>query len=119
MLADEVAIPRGKAAEVLRPRAIGGRVDDDASDLAGAKFLRLGREPENGVDLALDELLLRVRGEHDLQVLSRVEAHVARHGGDEGVTARGRHRDRSTSELRDRTHASAAEQLVTTAVHTP
>jgi hypothetical protein len=102
--ADEVAIALCEAAEVLRPRAIGGRVDDEAPDLPGSKLLRFGREPEDRIDLTLDELLLGVRGEHDLQVLSRVEADIARHGGDKRVTPLRRDRDRPTPEVQDRTH---------------
>jgi hypothetical protein len=97
VLADKVTIADGEAAKVLRPGAIGTRVDDDPSDLSRAKLLGLEWEAQDGVDLAVDELLRRVVGEHDLEVLSRVEADVARHGGDEGLPGLVDHRHRSTS----------------------
>ena len=55
--ANEVAVAREQAAEILRPRPVEGTVEDDVTDIPGAQVLRLGREAEEGVDLAVYEQL--------------------------------------------------------------
>ena len=57
ILAHEFPIARQHAAEILRPWAVDGAVDDHMADLAGAQFLRLGRKAQEGIDLSLDEEL--------------------------------------------------------------
>src|SRR5207245_1798812 len=41
ILSYKIPVAYQHAAEVLRPRAVYGAIDDDVTDLAGAKFLRL------------------------------------------------------------------------------
>src|SRR5271169_5206676 len=53
ILSYELPVAGQHAAEILRPRAVDGAVDDDMADLAGAKFLRHRRQTEAGVDLAV------------------------------------------------------------------
>src|SRR5215831_20862674 len=49
--ADELAVAEGHAAEILRPRAILGRVDHDVADPLRSHLLRLRGKAEVGVDL--------------------------------------------------------------------
>jgi hypothetical protein len=58
MLPDECPVARKHAAEILRPRPVHRCIEDDPTDMPGAQFLRLRREAEEGVDLALDEQIL-------------------------------------------------------------
>jgi hypothetical protein len=58
MFADVVAVA-GQHAEIFRPRRVERAVDDDVPDIAGAQRLRLGRKPEEPVDLALDKRIDR------------------------------------------------------------
>ena len=51
MIADEVPVARQQTAEILRPWLVRGRVEDHATDLAGAQFLRLGGKPRNASTL--------------------------------------------------------------------
>ena len=60
ILADELAVARQHAAEVLRPGLVQGAVDDHVADVPGAQLLRLGRKAEEGIDLALGEQLHRL-----------------------------------------------------------
>ena len=53
--ADIVPACREHAAEILRPRAVYGAIDDHASDAAGTKFLGLGRKAKESINLALGE----------------------------------------------------------------
>jgi hypothetical protein len=55
---NELAITSEHAAEILRPRPVHCRFEDNATDLLRAQFLRLRRKPKEGVDLALDEQIL-------------------------------------------------------------
>jgi len=75
---DELPVPREHAAEVLGPRAVDGAVDDHMPDPPRAKFLRVRREPEVGVDLPFGEQALRLGPGMDdpVDVLARVQAHV-------------------------------------------
>src|ERR1700757_4994303 len=41
------------AAEILRPGPVDRTVDHDMADMPGPQLLRLGREPQKGVDLTL------------------------------------------------------------------
>ena len=56
----EFAIAAEHAAEILRPRPVHRRIEDDPADMPGAQFLRLRRKAEEGVDLAVDEQILRL-----------------------------------------------------------
>src|SRR5436189_137416 len=51
--ANELAVGRDQAAEVLGPGAVDGAVEQDPPDLPGPQLLRVGREPEKAVDLSL------------------------------------------------------------------
>ena len=81
MVADEVAVADQHAAEVLRPRLVGGAVEDHVADLAGAQLLRLGRKAEEGIDLALGEQLHRRcrRAGRPSRCPLRVEPDIGRH----------------------------------------
>src|SRR5262249_51250140 len=46
-------VGRNHAAKVLRPRAVDRRIQNHVTSIAGAYFLRLGREGKERVDLAL------------------------------------------------------------------
>jgi hypothetical protein len=52
---DELDPAEQYAAEVVRPRTIGGTVDQRMPDSAGAELLGLGRNSEKGIDLPVDE----------------------------------------------------------------
>ena len=71
--------------EVLRPRAVESAIDDDMPDLARAQVLRVGRQGEERVDLALDKKLLRSRKRagHPLDVLGGIESDIGGHAGDQ------------------------------------
>ena len=56
---DVVPVGRHHTAEILRPWAVGGSFDDYVAGTPGAQLLRLGREPEEGIDLSLGEELER------------------------------------------------------------
>ncbi len=57
MSADERAVAERDTAEILRPWLVRGRAEYHATDFARPQLLRLGREAEKGVDLALGEQL--------------------------------------------------------------
>src|SRR6516162_506935 len=57
MLAHEFAVSGQHAAKILRPRPVGRRAEDHVACMAGAQLLGFGREPEEGIDLALREKL--------------------------------------------------------------
>src|SRR2546425_1365104 len=90
LLADELAMPRDHAAEVLRPRAIHAAVDHDVADLLRAERLRIGREPQEGVNLTFGQELHRLgrRVRRPIDVLVRVQAYVRHDAGEEHVLAR-------------------------------
>ena len=50
MRVDEVPSAVRRAAEVIGPGLVRGRAEDEPTDLAVAQLLRLGWEPEKGVD---------------------------------------------------------------------
>src|SRR6516162_930289 len=57
---NKLAIAREHAAEILRPRPVHCRVEDDATDLLCAQFLRLWWEAEERIDLALNKQIFRL-----------------------------------------------------------
>jgi hypothetical protein len=64
MLANELAIPRDDAAEVLRPGPVDGAVEDHMADLLRPQLLRDRWKAQQGIDLAVGEQLqglIRVR----------------------------------------------------------
>src|SRR3989442_7023223 len=122
MFADELPMPRGHAAKVLRPRPVDRAVDDDVSDLPGAELLSVRRKCEVGVDLSLREQALAfgggMLGEGD--VLVWIEPHMGKHAGEEdvrGLTQLG-DRDRLTLQIPDHADPVRPEQLETAWVHT-
>src|SRR5712692_3142925 len=89
MPSDELTVARDDATEVLRPRAVDGAIDDHVTDFFRPEFLRIGREPQIGVDLPLIEEPHRVgrRVCHEVDVAARIQTHVGRHTGDEHMLA--------------------------------
>src|SRR5262249_62348670 len=55
VLSDEVPVPDDHAAEILRPGAVDGAVDDHVPELLCARLLRHWRKRHEGIDLALGE----------------------------------------------------------------
>src|SRR5215470_19324260 len=85
MLADVIPIARQHAAEIMRPREIGRRVEDDVAGMPGAQLLWLRRKPEEGIDLALNKQFEGVASAlgcgHPADVFGRIEPDLRRHQG--------------------------------------
>ena len=81
VLLDVFPVAAEHAAEILRPRAIHRRVQNHVPGMTGAQFLGLGREPEEGIDLALREQVERLDLgiDHPLKVLFGVEPDLGCH----------------------------------------
>jgi hypothetical protein len=103
------------AAEILRPRAVHGAVDDDVADMPRAQILRLGRKAQKGIDLSFHELLDRLDGTvgDPAYVLDGVEPDMRGHQGHQHV--RGRppvlHPDAPALEIRDVADVFLREQF--------
>src|SRR4029077_10913356 len=87
---DEVAVADEHAAEVLRPRAIHGALQHDASDLLGVQFLEVWRKAQERIDLPVDEkLLLSARSvDNPAYIFARVEPYLRGHQSNEHVRGR-------------------------------
>ena len=108
------------AAEVLRPRAVESAVDDDMPDVARAQVLRVGRQGEERVDLALDEKLLRgrERAGHPLDVLGGIEPDIGGHAGDQRL----RHQSAThllALQISNAADAFVRKQRIASDVHSP
>src|SRR5215471_8403093 len=83
IIVNVVAVADERAAEVLRPRPIDGSIENDMAEASGAQFLRLRREPEKGVDLALGEQVerpdLRIGAGDPTYVFCGIETDLKRH----------------------------------------
>src|SRR6516162_1172658 len=55
-----IPIASQETAEILRPRTVDRRIDDNVADMPGAQFLWLGRKAEKRVDFARNEALDRL-----------------------------------------------------------
>src|SRR6516225_3947503 len=58
MVAHEIPVAAQHAAEILRPWTVHSGIDDHVSNVPRPQLLRLGREAQKRVDLALDETLV-------------------------------------------------------------
>src|SRR5262245_48862671 len=89
MLSDKFSVRGHHAAEVLRPRSIRRAIDDDVPDPFVTEFLRVRREAEEAIDLALGEELHGlgrwVRYPADIPI--RIEAHLGQHTCEKNVLA--------------------------------
>src|SRR5215470_2789245 len=81
MLSMELPVRCHHTAEVLRPRTVAARVDENAADLPGAQLLGVWRDADEAAHLLVGEQLHGLRGgvDHPLDVLARVEAHLVEH----------------------------------------
>jgi hypothetical protein len=123
MGADEFPIAERHAAEVLRPRSVGGGVEDHAADLAGTQLLRLGRKSQKSIDSALGELLQKVAAagcRDPVDVVAGVETDVRRNGRKKHMSAGARllgDADPFASQVADGTDGLVREQLVAAGMH--
>ena len=126
MIADELPVSHQHAAEVLRPWLVRGRVEDHATDLAGAQLLRLGGKREKRIDFPLDEQLHgeqphRVAGRtlDPFDVLVRVEPDIRRHDRHVAVFARAQDIDADLLALQvaDGADGLVREQLEASGMH--
>jgi hypothetical protein len=85
------------------------------ADALRPQALRLGREAEKGVDLALEEQIgrLRVHARHPVDVFGRIESDQRRHRRNEDMRGGLEHRNsyRSALEIRDTVDAVLGEQF--------
>src|SRR5439155_20488199 len=90
MISNEVLVSAHYAAEVLGPRAVLAAVDDDVADLLRPQLLRIGRKPQEGVDLALRQESHRLaRGvRRPVDIFLRIQTNVSHHAREEDVLAR-------------------------------
>jgi hypothetical protein len=94
----------------LRPGAVHGSFEQDASDFPGAQVLRLRRIAQEGIDLSVDEQLHRVEGPavDPVEILAGVEPDLRGHQREQRLAAQSWHRDPDTLPLEIR---KAAEIL--------
>src|SRR5260370_40213014 len=88
MLADELSGAGDHAAEVVRPRLVGRRIDQHVADLLLSHFQREWGAAQEGVDLPLRETLYRRRSiilDDPVNVLLRVEAYIGCEHRDENL----------------------------------
>src|SRR6516165_1740601 len=78
---DVLTVGRRHATKVLRPRAIDCRIQNHMTRTTGTQFLRLGRESEKRVDLALREQVerLELRVDNPSEIFFRIEPDLGRH----------------------------------------
>jgi hypothetical protein len=89
MVADEIPVAEHHAAEILRPGLVRGYIDDHASDLASAQFLRFGRGGKKSIDFFRGEQRHGVAGtRYPEDVLLGVEPDLRRHEGQIQVITR-------------------------------
>jgi hypothetical protein len=84
----ELWITYGHAAEILSPRSVLSRVDDDPSDLLRPQLLRLRSEPHEAIGFAFDEkmhcIIARLR-RYPVDIGAWIHANVGRDTGDEDM----------------------------------
>jgi hypothetical protein len=122
MTSDEVPSAVRRAAEVVRPGLVRGRAEDHSTHLAGAQLLRLGREPEKGIDSPLNELLQEVaaRAGEPVDVRVRVEPDVRRDAREQQVSTRAERlgdADPLALQVADGADGLVREQLVAADMH--
>ena len=93
MTPDEFAAAGEHAAEILRPGAIHGALQQDASDLPGAQLLRVRRDADERVDLPVDEKLLFRGADDPLYIFARVEPDLRGHQSNVDVRGVSKARD--------------------------
>src|SRR5690349_18041954 len=119
---DELGPAEQHAAEILRPWAVDGAVDDRMSDLAVAKLLCIGRGGQESVDLPINEKILRMgRWVADpVDVLGRIKADEFYHEAHKvpGRRIVGCQANRSAFQVGNPAHVIVREEFEATNVHT-
>src|SRR5215472_9449035 len=118
----EFTTARQHAAEVLRPGAVDGAVEDHMTDSMGVQFLRLGRQAQEPIELSVDEELHRPhrRADDPIDVFARINTDMRGNRRQEHMLGRAQRGDPNslTSQVGDAADVLFGEYFEATSMHT-